>query len=54
MHLVPFWNERRVSNVPWCSVNSRRAEGGLPRCAGIEAEDSQRADWFFAFVLKVR
>ena len=35
-------------------VNSRRAEGGLPPCAGIEAENSQRVDWFFALVLKVR
>ena len=28
-------------------VNSRRAEGGLPPCAGIEAENSPRVDWFF-------
>ena len=27
-------------------VNSRRAEGGLPLCAGIEAENSQRVDKF--------
>ena len=27
-------------------VNSRRAEGGLPPCAGIEAENCQRVDWF--------
>ena len=27
-------------------VNSRRADGGLPPCAGIEAENSQRVDWF--------
>ena len=29
------------------SVNSRRAEGGLPPCAGIEAEHFQRVDLFF-------
>ena len=35
-------------------VNSRRAEGGLPPCAGIEVENSQRVDWLLAFALKVR
>ena len=30
------------------------AEGGLPPCAGIEAENSHRVDCFFAIVLKVR
>ena len=28
-------------------VNSRRAEGGLPPCVGIEAENSHRVDGFF-------
>ena len=27
-------------------VNNRRAHGGLPPCAGIEADNSQRVDWF--------
>ena len=27
-------------------VNSRRAKGGLPLVAGVEAENSQRVDWF--------
>ena len=35
-------------------VHSRRAEAGLPHCAGIEAENFQRVDLFLAFVLKVR
>ena len=35
-------------------VSSRRAEGGLPLCAGIEVAKSQCVDRFLAFVLKVR
>ena len=31
-----------------------KVEGGLPPCAGIEAENFQRVDLFLAFVLKVR
>ena len=27
-------------------MNSKRAEGELPPCAGIEAVNSQRVDWF--------
>ena len=35
------------------TVHGRRAEGGLPPCAGIEAENFQHVDFFLAFVLEV-
>ena len=35
-------------------VHSRRAEGGITPCAGIEPESFRRVDLFSAFVLKVR
>ena len=53
-HLVPCLNERPVSDVPWCLFIVERAEGGPPPCAGVEAENFQHVDLFFAFVLKVR
>ena len=51
--LCLFWNERCFKRA-LVFVHGRRTEGGLPPCAGIEAENFQRFDVSLAFVLKVR